>query len=295
MPLEIQNQWISVTGDQVTFAFNNPVEQYLVGVSSFKMSYAAGTDHHVKQMSISLSPNQPSAKTVTVSATVILTDADGHQIDPSQSHLYVSAVAWTGSPPDGLLLSGPIVVANNATSPPISLPGVTNPVLQAAQSGFYLAYADTDHHVEFVQASVSGSSNGSQGFINASVNMYDASGNAAYSPTATGLLVASSVSNPGFVVQPYTAQNGGYNTITMPQPISDAVVLLTGWQVVYPDGDDHHVETIGAGPDSVQVDPTDATKVQTNGVWAYMNDDSGHSQDNNNSNCSLVVIGIPLL
>jgi hypothetical protein len=290
MALEIQNQWISVSGDQIEFTFTYAVSQYLVGISSFMLSYAAGTDHHVRQMSISL--NQASANQVTVSATVILTDADGNQIDPSQCHLYVSAVAWTGDPPPGLLLSAPNVVGNNASSPPLPLPGQTNPILQAALSGFYMAYPETDHHVEFVQASVSGTSNGSQGYINASVNMYDASGNDAASPTATGLLLTSSIATPGFVVVPYEAQNGGYNTITMPQAVSNAVVLLTGWQVVYPNGDDHHVETIGAGPDSVAVDPNDPTKVNTNGVWAYMNDDSGNSQDNNTSNCSLIVIAV---
>ena len=292
MALEIQNQWISVSGDQIEFTFNYAIGQYLVGISSFKLSYAAGTDHHVRQMSINLNPNQASANQVTVSATVILTDADGNQIDPSQCHLYVSAVAWTGDPPPGLLLSAPNVVGNNASSPPLPLPGQTNPILQAALSGFYMAYPETDHHVEFVQASVSGTSNGSQGYINASVNMYDASGNDAASPTATGLLLASSVADQGFVVVPYEAQNGGYNTITMPQAVSNAVVLLTGWQVVYPNGEDHHVETIGAGPDSVAVDPNDPTKVNTNGVWAYMNDDSGNSQDNNTSNCSLIVIAV---
>jgi hypothetical protein len=96
MALEIQNQWISVSGDQIEFTFTYAVSQYLVGISSFMLSYAAGTDHHVRQMSISL--NQASANQVTVSATVILTDADGNQIDPSQCHLYVSAVAWTGDP-----------------------------------------------------------------------------------------------------------------------------------------------------------------------------------------------------
>jgi hypothetical protein len=156
-----------------------------------------------------------------------------------------------------------------------------------------LAYAGTDHHVEFVQASVSPSSTGYSGFINATVNMYDASGNQANAPTAGGVLLASNSSNPGLVVQPYSSQNADGNTIQMPQAISQAVVLLTGFQASYADDEDHHVERIGAGPSSVQVDSTDATKVLTNGVWAFMNDASGNSQDNSKSKCNLIVIGIP--
>lgn len=292
MALEVLSQNVTLNAGVTPFNFKNSVTQFLAGVASFQLSYG-DDDHHVEQMSIQLQTNKPQSTQITVEAVAVLQDASGHSINTGASYVTVTVIAWTGSPTTQVLLSPSYTVADNSQSPGITLPGANDQVLQATLGGFYLSYGNTDHHVERVQASVGATQSGNIGAISATAGMIDASGNSAVNPTATGALIATSTSNAGFVVAPYQAQAGSEMTsIPMGTTITAAVSFLTGFQVQYPDSDDHHLKAIGAGPNQTKVDPSDNTKAQTNGVWAWMYDNSGNNQDNNNSHASIVVIGI---
>jgi hypothetical protein len=292
MALEIQNEKAALNGGTTTFTFDNDITQYLIGISAFYLAYK-GDDHHIQQININLNGSQANSKQITVKASVVMADSSGNQIDTDQSNVYVTALAWTGTSTSSLLLSmPPVSVGNGQTSEGIPLPGLSNPILQPGLAGFNLNYG-SDHHVEFVEASLGVGQTGSQGQISATVQMYDASGNQAQSPTANGVLLASSINNPGFIVVPYSAQNSVYNYIDMGQSVSKAVALLTGFQVSYAKNDDHHVQVIGAGPNMVEPNPDNSTQVQTNGVWAFMSDDDGNSQDNGKSHCNLIIVGLP--
>jgi hypothetical protein len=292
MALEIQSQNVVLNGGSTAFNFNNSVTQFLAGVASFQLSYGTD-DHHVEQMSIQLTTNKPSSTQVNVGANVVLQDASGHNIDLSASYVTVTVIAWTGSPSNQIVLSPSYTVQNGNQSTGITLPTGNNYYLQSVLGGFYLSYGTEDHHVNLVETSVSASQSSNVGFISVTAGMNDASGNQAVDPTANGSLIATSMSAPGFVIVPYQAQSGTNEpVIPMGTPISAAVSFLTGFHAQYGDSDDHHVQAIGAGPNETWVDPDNSSSAKTNGVWAWMYDDSGDNQDNNNSYASIVVIGL---
>lgn len=291
MALEIQSQNVALNRGSTAFNFKNPVSQFLAGVASFQLSYGSD-DHAVEQMGIQLTTNWPGGTQVNVGANVVLQDASGNNIDLSSSYVTVTVVAWTGASSNQIVLSPSVTVENGEQSSGITLPNGNN-LLQSVLDGFSLSYGTTDHHVNLVQTSVSASQSSNVGFISVTAGMNDASGNQAVNPSATGSLIASSMSMPGFVIVPYQAQSGSSNpVIPMGTPISAAVSFLTAFHVQYPDSDDHHVKAIGAGPNQTWVDSSNSSCAQTTGVWAWMYDDSDNNQDNNNSYASIVVIGL---
>ena len=290
MALEILSQDVVLNGGSTSFQFNNSAVQFLAGIASFQLSYG-DDDHHVEQLSIQLVTNKPSSQVVNVGAIAILQDASGHSIDLSSSYVTVTVIAWDGT--QDVLLSPVYTVSNGEQSDNIPLPGQSDPILQSALAGFSLNYNGTDHEISQVAGAVSVGQNLNEGYISATAVMNDASGNQAVNPTASGALIASSLSAPGFVIAKYEAQAGSeYTSIPMGTTITNAVSFLTGFRAQYPGSSDHHIQTIGAGPNQTGVDPNDSTKAQTNGVWAWMNDTSGNNQDNNNSYASIIVVGI---
>ncbi|HEX5749728.1 MAG TPA: hypothetical protein VFZ09_26085 [Archangium sp.] len=293
MGLEIQSKNVSMNSATPSeFNFNSEISQYVAGIASFQFSYG-NDDHHIEQLSLNLTSNRPSSQKVTVSVTAIMSDSSGNQINLQNSYVTVTVIAWTGASTNAVLLNPAVSVANGGRSDGINLPDSSEPILQAALAGFNFAYSDDDHHVQFLQASVGSQQNGSVGFITATANMKDDSGHFASTQSASGLLIASSTSQPGFVVVPYSDQSPQVRTIPMGTPVKDAVTFITGFQVQFAAQDDHHVYRLGAGPDKVWVDTGDNTQVQTTGVQAWMADKSGNIQNNNKSSCSIIVVGIP--
>jgi hypothetical protein len=291
MALEIQSQNVALNRGSTSFNFKNTVSQFLAGVASFQLSFGSD-DHAVEQMGIQLTTNWPGGSQVDVGANVVLQDASGNNIDLSTSYVTVTVIAWTGGSSNQIVLSPSVTVGNLDQSDGITLPNQNN-MLQSVLDGFSLSYGTTDHHVNLVEITVSATQSSNVGNISVTAGMNDASGNQAVNPSANASLIASSMSAPGFVIVKYEAQSEGDNpVIPMGTPISAAVSFLTAFQMQYPDSDDHHVKAIGAGPNKTWVDPNDSSSAQTTGVWAWMYDDSGNNQDNNNSYASIVVIGL---
>jgi hypothetical protein len=296
MPYVCQSQTFQ-PNSSADFIFPNQVTQYLAGVASFQFSYGV-IDHKVQQFGLSLASTSSydstaNQSTVRVTATGILSDASGNTLNADASYVTVSVLAWTGIANPDLVLSASYTAASGGQSSNINLPGSLLPLLNAGLSGFNLNYGSDDYHVGSIMAQVAPGQNGSQGFLTAQAYMRDASGDQAQNPTASGVLLANTATNSGLVIQPYTRQDVGEQNIPMGVPLSSAMALLTGFQVQFPDGDDHHVLKIGAGPDACYVNPNDSTRVLTSGVWAWMSDQHQTGQDNTKSSASILVIGIP--
>jgi len=290
--IEIQSQNVKLNGT-TQFNFTGSVAQYLAGIASFQLQFEREEDHHVEQMSIQLQTNKPSSNQVTVEAIVVLQDDSGHSIDTTASYVTVTVIASSSSFSSGLLLSPSYTVSSPGDSTGITLPGPTDPILQSVLGGFYLSFGSTDHEIAQVEASVGVGQNSNAGYLKVTADMNDASGNHAVDPTASGALIATSLSDPGFVVASYTGQHSGEQTPAIPMgaTITGAVSFLTRFHVQYPGSSDHHVRTIGAGPDQTTVDSGDNTKAQTSGVQAWMSDASGNTEDDTNSYASIVVVG----
>lgn len=297
MPYVIQSQSLQ-PNSSANFTFSGQVHpnQCLVGVSSFQFTYGA-IDHKVQQLGLSLSSTasydaSKNQSTVRVTPTGILSDASGNTIDSPNSYVTVSVLAWTGTSNDNLVLSNSYSFASNTQSSNITLPGSTLSLLNASLTGFNLNYGTDDYHVASVTAQVSPGQNLAQGFITGQSAMQDSSGHQAQNPMVSGNLLASNSSNPGLLIQPYTRQDSGQQNIPVGAPLTGAIALLTGFNVQFPDGDDHHVLTIGAGPNVCSVSSQDSRTVVTSGVQAWMSDQDGNIQDNAKSSASIIIVGI---
>lgn len=291
MPLTFQSIKLAPNASH-TFTFTETVFAYQVGVASFKFSFPDGDDHHVEEISLSVSSNKAGSQNNQVAVQVdgVLKDDSGNGMDYPNSYVVVVCLAWVGSSTSFTNLSGPFTVGNGQQSNPIFMPGSNPNIAQSNLSGFFMSYGDTDHHIQGAAAGMGVSTNGNQAMLNGTAKMWDSSGNNAVNPTATGNLISSTDTNPGFIIKPMAAeQSSGTVTIPMGQALSNATSLITAFQVQF-DGD-HHLNNIGAGNDTIQVDPNNNQQVLTSGIWAWMGDDSGHTQDNSKSSCSIIVIG----
>jgi hypothetical protein len=295
MPLTFQSVKIAPNASH-TFTFSETVYSYLVGVASFKFSFPDDDDHHVEEISLSFNANKGGANNDQVAVTVngVLMDDSGNTMDYANSYVVLVCLAWVGSSTNLTNLSGPFTVGNGQQSNPISMPGSNPSIVQSNLAGFDLSYgSNVNHLILGVTAGMGVSTNGNQALLNATARMWDDSGNTAVNPTATGNLISSTDTNPGFTIKPWTAQQpSGTVTIPMGQAISSATSLITAFQLQFPGGSDHHLNNIGAGNDSTWVNPSNNTQVQTSGIWAWMGDDGSNTQDNSLSSCSIIVIGL---
>ncbi|MDT7950752.1 MAG: hypothetical protein RQ966_04530 [Acetobacteraceae bacterium] len=279
-------------GRACTFGFPDPVVGCLVGLSRFSLTFGS-TDHMIKEIHLSTQVAQD-GKAVTVTVNASMQDTSGHQIDLAESTATITVLAWTNEMPVTLAVGGVTGLVNGSRGPSsgIATPG-GSVISQAVLSGFHLDYGDK-HDVLSVNAQASTSINGSLGYVNAAAGMQDASGHSAPNPTIDGTLLLASVQAPGLVVGTLQTQTRNPANVTLSVPsgyiLADAAVMLSGFTVQYPGTGDHWIKTIGAGALGCSI--SGANVVTLSDARAFMSDNSGHRQDDANSNVSLVVIGI---
>jgi hypothetical protein len=290
MPLTFQSANVYLNTTPPVFTFDDTVAAYAVGFASFLFNFPDDDDHRILEFSLSLQPNQPAPNQVSVNVTAILKDEHGNNLDPGSSYVTVVVLAWVGETA-GTLLSPQYTVGNGQQSPPIDLPGSAPSILQSFLSGFYLSYGDENHQVQDVTGAMGVGANQGQAYLSATAKMYDTSGNDAVNPTTTGALIASVDENPGFIVKTYTAQSSTPQKISMGKPLRAAVSLVTSFEAKFGD-DDHFILQVGTGPNATAVNPSDDTYVTTSGVWSWMFDNNDDHQDNTQSHCTIIVIGI---
>lgn len=298
MALEVQNLYFRPNA-QRTFTFSGDVVMYAVGISGFEFIYPDGSDHSVEELSLSVQAQQAgSSKAVTVTTTSALRNGSGDQMDESISSVRVCAIAWVGADPGNLTLYGPSAqIGSGQQSDPISL-ATNGLVASGGLAGFNLAYAGDSYDVRGISASASANANGNVGYINVNGDMWDASGNSASNPTASGLLIANpytgSRKNPGIVLQTCKWQGGNPPAIQMGRPLSSVAFMITDFKVQYPDTD-HYVLGISVGTPNLSISPDDNRQVVMDYLGAKMWNDDGSYQDDSQSHCSILVVGVPQL
>ena len=154
-----------------------------------------------------------------------------------------------------------------------------------------MSYDNTDHHVEYLQATASVEPNDSEDYITAVSEMNDNDGNQASLETINGGVIATSTSDIGFVSKSVTSkQTISSFEVDFDKNISDSAVLLTDFHVHYESNKDHHLKTVGAGCSGWTNSASNPKQVVLNNAYAFMSDNSGHSQDDSRSAISLVVL-----
>jgi len=301
MGFVVQYQSVAPNGSTI---FNIPgsVSSYIVGISSFSLTFGYPNQNQVQQIGLSLElPGQPVSTQgqtqIEVTALATLSDTSGHVINNQESTLTVAMLAWTGAANSQVMLQSATV--NNGQSSNLTVPSETPASgLQPMVSGFQLAYPiGVVHNVQTVDIGVSSSpQNPGYASLGATAMMHDASGNyvngsGGTTANITGSLLATSLSSPGCVKQILLPQQTiNPFPVDLGVPLTDAAVFVTGFQLQYPLPNDWWIMAIGAGTSGWNVS---GSSVMLNGASAWMFDNSGHFQDDTASSVSLVVIGIP--
>ena len=280
----------------VSFGFDqHKVVSYLLGIARWSFSYGS-TDHHVRQVKLSLAGSVPAPGTVAATITAVLEDASGHDMDLSDSLITVCCIALLDSPESNLVLATGTGIPDGGSAGPFTLPG-SSLAVGAFLAGFDLEYPPPDppeppdHNVRrfFAAAGFTENTN-DQGFITAQAGMCDDSGNQANDPQIAGALIAAASSESSLLaVSGLRAQSEAPVEVDFGTPISDALVLLQGLNVEY-NNDDHHVETLGGGTSGWKID---GTKVRLLDAYAFMQDASGHKQDDGTSGVSMLILALP--
>ncbi len=278
-------------GDTATFDFDSSIAAYTVGISNYNFTFGSD-DEHIQEIEIALSANQPSANQLTVKTTGILQDSSGHSINKGSSSISVVAVAWTGAPTSGVVLASRTGISTGTRSADITLPTSTPQINQAFLAGLELAYAK-DHHVQLIQADAGVQLDGSLDYITSTAKMLDNDGNIANIANIDGGLLATSSDDVGLLIQPVNnKQTSTKFSVAFGADLRQAVVLLTNYKVRYESNKDHHLRTVGGGCSCWRIDPENARSVILDNAYSYMSDDSGKHQDDNQSEVSLVVLGV---
>lgn len=271
----------------VSFTFEQPVVNYVVGYAYSSFTYGS-KDHHVQKYALKLTTNQPSSTQLIVNVTGVLQDSSGNTIDNGSSTVTVCVIAWVGTNPGTIALTSATGINNDSSSGPIPLPSSNLSTLQSILSGFDLAY-DKDHHVLYETSGVGTQQSGSTGYITGKVAMGDSSGNVDSTASVSGGLIAvagGTDSGASFTVVPSKQTTGSFK-VSFGQTLSNAIVFVVDSYAAY--SADHHVKTVGAGSSGWSVS---GNTVTLNNASAFISDGSGNHQDNDKSSVTLLVVGL---
>jgi len=286
MPFEYQS-FTTNPNKSTTIQFSQNVIYYLPAVAYYSLSYGS-SDHHVEEVALRLSVNQPSQTQLMVTVNAVLQDHGGNTIDNAESSVTVVVLAWTGTDPGTIQLASASNIANNGQSGPITLPSSNLSTFQTAFAGFDLSYGSSDHHVLYQGAGVSGEQSGSTGYVVGSARMGDSSGNTASTATVNGGLIAVAAGTDpgvGFALSA-NQQSDSPVYVNFPKTLKQAAVMLVSQTASF--SSDHHIQTVGAGCSGWSVN---GNAVQLDNARAFMNDGSGNHHNDSKSNVTMLVVG----
>lgn len=286
MPIAVQSIQ-STPNRNVTFSFQEDVVAYVVGVAYWSFTFGSD-DHHVRKVALSLANNKTGPRQITTTVNATLADDSGHGIDDGRSLVRLCCVAITLAQDSAVGLATANGIPSGSASGPISLPGTSLSVSSAFLAGFSLSQ-DDDHHVRTFKTNAGFQQDGNVGQITSTAEMIDTSGHEA-DGTIDGGLLTTLASEAGLVVRSLVnQQTTGTQSVDMDVELREAAVFVQGLVATF-GNKDHHVKTIGGGCKDWRID---GSSVALDGAQAFIVDDSGHTENDELSSVSLVVVGIP--
>lgn len=287
MPYEIKTITTQPNRD-VPFDFSDAVTHFFVGISRWSFTFGSN-DHHVRRLEVSVVSARPTERRVNCRVNVRMQDDSGHDVVNASSSITLVCIAQTVANDFRVTISSVDAVQSGTSGGNIVLPDSKLAVAQPVLEGWNLAYS-TDHHVKKVQVAAGFAQNGNTAQISAIAQMSDGSGNSASGSVDAWLFASTSSDIPLLTTSVLSAQSTGtVPPITFPRPIKDGAALIQGFSLAYR-GDDHHIRTIGAGTSGWSVA---GNSLILKDARAFMSDDSGNQQSNNESSVSLAVFAIP--
>lgn len=288
MPISIKRA-STTTNLSTSFNFGTPVTSFVVGISYWEFQYAGNSDHHVKTIELSVATSKTTSA-VNATAYATLRDDSGATIDNARSRVHLVCVAETETD-DGNIAMGHLESTSGTPSSSLALPGSNLAIGLAFIRGFSIGYPGADHHLKLLELSASMLTSGASGQLLGTARMSDDSGNSCTGAISGGL-VATNLTHSGLLVQQTgTLQKLGTETIDFGRTIKEAGAIIQSLRLSF-SGDDHHIDTIGAGCTNCTVS---GSRVVLTDPRAFMRDGSGHNQDNDvwDSHVVLAVFAVP--
>ncbi|NUP14474.1 MAG: hypothetical protein HOW73_51245 [Polyangiaceae bacterium] len=264
----------------VEFEFEEPIRRYAIGISYWKLSFAAGTDHWVRALELYTKViDQTDERKIRAQVTAVLCDAaaSGHQLSAADSKIVLACVAFVGRD-DGNF--------ENHTDANGTTYDVENPALPF-MTGFSLSNPEQDTRVTTIALSAWFKPSGAGGVVSVEAELKN--GDDAMSQQSLSYALATGTQKkPDLLVQSnISGTMNGYHEVVFDRPIVDGVVLIQELYVGF--AKPHNVAFVGGGPESVQVGRERLTYY--NG-GAFISDTSGNTQTAD-SYTTLLAFAIP--
>lgn len=277
----------------INFDFQDNVLDYVVGITYWKFSFG-NADHKVEKISLSVATNQPQSRRVSATLTGELRDSDDKTIEASSSIVNLSCIAIVGSPNNNFALANANGIANGSQSGGISLPSSSLKLQSSFLSGFLLDFGGgNDHEIKKIEMAAGLHRDGNVGHITSKAEMNDDSGHTSSSNSIDGGLIAIDSNGTGLLTKTLTnKQESSAITRSFNTPLSGATALIQSCTVTFGSGDDEKVKSVGAGSSEIEV-TDNGTVILKNGAKAFIEDESGNTQDDKNSHVTMILVAAP--
>ena len=295
MPIEIL-QSPPIGKASYTFSFKNPVIEYAIGLSAFKVTYGLD-DHWVRSLSIGFLPGLGSGigdtpNDVYVIPQIVMVDDSNNSAKVADSVVIAVCIAVTKSPDPNTVIHSAKGLSSGKDSPVAVPPLRSGYTIGAAfQAGFTLSYTSDDHQLLTASAGCGIESGESTGMsIVPSANLQDLHNVVQVATVDAGYIVSSS-SDLGLGSQHVQAQTHAATNVPMEgmKSISTAVAVIQDWKVRFKDV--HNVQTITVGAWGQLT--ANGNTVTIPGLYADICDTSKNTQDDDQSHCSVLVLALP--
>jgi|GEM_PF-2673695 len=252
MKLQCQRKHSTPASPNLTFEFDESVDQYLIGVSNFQYTYGKW-DHHVKEIKLSVNSTN-SGNRIDAAVVMDLTNGGNNSLG-SESFANISCLAATGDNSDkALQLNNDLSFSSDGSSSPTTLNNNTY-INEAVMEGFDLAYSD-GHKLRKIYANVATDvQQGQSATLTGTAGMVDDSGHNATTKQLEGSYLGTYIDGnaSGLVVieQTYNAQaDCNQTTVELggllgDKKLTSATVFLRSFDVEFKS--DHSLKTIYLG------------------------------------------------
>lgn len=284
-------------GSIININFKEPVFSYVLGIRHFEFMFGDEDEHFVKELTLSLSSSLH-GQYIRVQIRASMADTSGHIIDNKRSTVTVTCLAVTGGFNNNVQLANLPAIDNHFQVHTPTWPSTR----MGIASGFRLESPKDDHKIREVTfgasanahsmstatldgwASMRGDSDGSD-WTN------DWSGSA----EVDGGLIALSRSVDDIISTTATYQDrGGTGTMNFSSSIpegktlSGGIAMIQSYRAIFSDHE-RSVRSIGGGCGAVRA--LDGGILVFDSPGAFIGNNDGHKQDNNESYVGLALLG----
>lgn len=308
--LKIEEQDLS-SDDPFIFNFDGEgtLQQYIVGLAYFKLSYGEEHNYEFSKMALSLSNSRTgsSGKSIATSVTAILQD-DDHSINLSDSYVSLSAIGDVGTGPDYNVQLGTLYKIASGTTETKICDNASEPVRTAAvmMSGFSMAYTSAIHRFWNAQTDLTSDDKKDDGLYASITGYCKNDDNDETDENIFDLIgiTTSTAQTPPLLIKRWKGQSSASNS-TVEVDFSDILqdgyvidvvrVFISDFCVYYADrtatsSTDHEITAIGAGCKWWNGSGGTVVTLAEPCAFVYQTGFGEDKQDDSNSYVELVIV-----